>query len=320
LISFGESGDWEQTRGFRFVLADPPPNETDPRPDWDPVGRVLTVHLQKGQTRVVPLTSYMNPDDLKLMGVWQWLREYIDQLTVNDPQPAYLRPGSDADRIAHVLQRAVEGGHWMLTPPHLLTLVHAVQQPIGRPEFTAAAVHHEPTDRDLVPLQTTPGRGQTDPTELASITAWRRPDSNDAYLLGALKIHGASTARIDLLATWDDPVDDLSQTKWTTTHHAAPVDELPLPTLNDVYLDAPGAPDPGPRHVGYHDSEHDQILFVRSGDNTTWEDYRVDYAPLDNAAPRHLLNDTKHHVVTYTATASSRYREYFDPDLDTSCG
>jgi hypothetical protein len=318
LISFGESGDWEQTRGFRFVLADPPPNETDPRPDWDPVGRVLTVHLQKGQTRVVPLTSYMNPDDLKLMGVWQWLREYIDQLTVNDPQPAYLRPGSDADRIAHVLQRAVEGGHWMLTPPHLLTLVHAVQQPIGRPEFTAAAVHHEPTDRDLVPLQTTPGRGQTDPTELASITAWRRPDSNDAYLLGALKIHGASTARIDLLATWDDPVDDLSQTKWTTTHHAAPVDELPLPTLNDVYLDAPGAPDPGPRHVGYHDSEHDQILFVRSGDNTTWEDYRVDYAPLDNAAPRHLLNDTKHHVVTYTATASSRYREYFDPDLDTS--
>lgn len=318
VISFGDSGNWEQTLGFRFVLADPPPNQTDLRPNWDPAGRVLTVYVPKGQTRVVPLTSYMTPDDLKLMGVWQWLREYIDQTTDKDPQPAYLRPGSDADRIAHVLQRAVEGGHWMLTPPHLLTLVHAVQQPIGRPEFTAAPVHHEPTKSDPAPLLTTPGRGHTDPTELASITAWRRPDSNDAYLLGALKIHGASTARVDLLATWDDPVDDLSQTKWTTTHHAAPADEFPLPTLNDVYLDAPGAPDPEPRHVGYYDSEHDQILFVRAGDNTTWEDYSVDDASLHNAAPRHVLNDTKHHVVTYTATASSRYREYFDPDLDAS--
>ena len=319
LISFGESGDWKQARGFRFVLVDPPPNQTDLRPNWDPMGRVLTVNLPKGQTKVVPLTSYMSSDDLKLMGVWQWLRQYIDeQLKNNDPRPARLRPGSDVDRIAHVLQRAVEGGHWMLTPPHLLTLVHAVQQPIGRPEFTAAAVHHELTDRDPARLQTTPGRGNTDPTELASITAWRRPDSNDAYLLGALKIHGASTGRIDLLAAWDDPVDDLAQAKWTTTHHAAPVDELPLPTLNDVYLDASGTAAPDTRHVGYYDSVHDQILFLRAGDNTIWGDYRIDFATPDNAAPRHLLNDTKHHVVTYTATAASRYREYFNPSLDAS--
>jgi hypothetical protein len=314
LISFNESGDWQQTRGFRFVLADPSPKETDLRPDWNPRDRVLTVYLPKGVTKVVPLTSFMTPDDLKLMGVWQWLREHIDKVTVNDPQAAYLRPGSDADRIAHVLQRSLEGGHWMLTPPHLLTLVHAVQQPIGRPEFTAAEVHREKTTDDPIPLQTTPGRGHTDPTELASITAWRRPNASDAYLLGALKVHGASSARVDLIATWTDPVDDLSQKKPTTTHHAAPVDDLPLPSLKDDYLDAPGTTDAEPpRHVGFYDSEHDQILFVRAGDNTTWEDYGF-----DNAAPRHLLNDTKHHVVTYTATASSRYREYFDPNLDAS--
>ena len=311
LISFDESGDWEQTRGFRLVLVDPPPGEADLRPDWDPMNRVLTVYLPKGQTSVVPLTSYLNPDDLKLMGVWQWLREYIDKLMAKDPQPAYLRPGSDVDRIAHVLQRAVEGGHWMLTPPHLLTLVHAVQQPIGRPEFTAAPVDHEAAGNPAR-LLTTPGRGQTDPTELASITAWRRPDANDAYLLGALRIHAASTARIDMLATWDDPVDDLSQPKWTTTHKAAAVDELPLPTPTDGYLDAPG-PDSDRRHVGYYDSRHDQILFVRLGDNTTWKDFGF-----DDAAPRHMLNDTKHHIVSYTATVSSRYRDYFDPDLEAS--
>ena len=313
LISFGESGDWEKTRGFRFVLDEPRPNQSNPPPNWDPIRRVLTVYLPKGQTKVVPLTSYMTPQDLKLMGVWQWLREYIDQLAVTHPQPAVFQPGSDADRIAHVLQRAVEGGHWMLTPPHLLALVHAVQQPIGHPHFTGAAVHHEQLANDPTALQTTPGRGQGDPTELATLTAWRRLGSNEAYILGALKIHGASTARIDLLANWDDPVDDISQPKWTTTHHAAPVDELPLSSLSDDYLDAPGAPNPQPRHVGYYDSSHDQILFVRANDNTTWED-----SSFDDAAPRHLLNDTKHHVVTYTATASSRYREYFDPNLDPS--
>src|SRR5205814_3435976 len=33
-----------------------------------------------------------------------------------------------------------------------------------------------------------------------------------------------------------------------------------------------------------------------------------------DAAPRHHFNDTKHHRVTYTAIATSRYREYFDDD------
>jgi hypothetical protein len=49
------------------------------------------------------------------------------------------------------------------------------------------------------------------------------------------------------------------------------------------------------------------------GLHTTWEDYGF-----DEAAPRHALNDTRHHRVAYTATASSRYREYFVPDLDAS--
>lgn len=309
LVSFDESGDWQQARGFRLVLAEPVPGAADRVPDWDPAGRVLTVYLAKGRTQVVPLTSYLSPADLKLMGVWQWLREYIDQLTVTDVQVAQLRPGTDLDRIAHVLQRAVEGGHWMLTPPHLLTLVHAVQQPVGQPEFTAAAVDHAPAP-GKGSLQTTPGRGRHDPTELAAVTAWRRLDANDAYLMGALKIHGASTGRVDLLATWDDPFDDLTLAKWTTIHHAAPVDELPLPAPVDGYLTAPGAPNPDPRHVGYYDGAHDQVLFVRAGDNTTWNDY-----DFDEAAPRHLLGDTRHHVVRYSATASSRYREYFDPTL-----
>lgn len=313
LISFGESGDWRKTRGFRLVLAEPAKNQTDLGPHWDPIERVLTVYLPKGQTAVVPLTSYASVDDLKIMGVWQWLRQFVEQITITQAHPQFLE--FDADEIAHVLQRAVEGGHWMLTPPRLLTLVHATQQPLGRPAFMALNIVRQNGAADPNALQTAPDRGRRDPTELAPITAWRRLGATEAYLLGALKIHGASTARVDLLAAWDDPLDDLSQQKPSVVHHTAPVDELPLPSIAEGYLIAPGK---GSRAVGYYDPEHDQIAFTRNGDKSA-----INGGPstsgaftFADAAPRHLLNDTKRHIVSYQAVSTSRFREYFDPKLD----
>ena len=320
LISFGDSDDWQQTLGFRLTLAEPEPGQTDLRPHWDPDGRVLSVYLPKGQTKVVSISSYLTTDDLKLMGVWQWLRDYIERITDerDPPRPQFLLPGATVDEIAHVLQRAVEGGHWMLTPPRLIRLVHAVQQPIGRPVFTALNVEHEnaPSDEtDANPLQTAPIAARTDPTELAPITAWRRPGATDAFLIGALRLHGASSAKVDLQATWEDPVDDPSQETWTVTSRAAHVDELPLPNLNEGYLLA-SSKESSQEHraVGYYDPEHDQIAFVRAGDWTGKpNENKIVFA---NAAPRHLFNDTKHHRVSYTAVAASRYREYFPPDLE----
>lgn len=311
LVSFGGSGDWELTRGFRLELAEPAPDQMDPRPRWDPAGRVLTIYLPKGETKVVPLSSYLTADDLKLMGVWQWLREYIERITVTNPQPQYLRPGAAVDEIAHVLQRAVEGGHWMLTPPRLITLVHAVQQPIGRPEFTALNVEHLDPTWDTNPLQTAPIADRLDPTELAPIIARRRPGATDAFLCGALKVHGASTAKVDLLAIWDDPADDPSEEAWTTLHRSAHVDELPLRELTEGYLVASGK---DYRPVGYYDPEHDQVAMVRAGDQTgkPGENQIV----FSDAAPRHLFNDTKHHRVSYRAVATSRYREYFSQEED----
>jgi hypothetical protein len=314
LVSFGESGNWQKTRGFRFVLAEPAKNQNDLRPQWDPMGRVLTVYLPKGQTAVVALTSYTSVNDLKIMGVWQWLRQFIEQITVNQAHLQLLE--LDADEIAHVLQRAVEGGHWMLTPPRLLTLVHAVQQPLGRPAFMALNIVRQNGGADSDALQTAPDRGRRDPTELAPITAWRRPGATEAYLLGALKIHGVSTARVDLLAAWDDPVDDLSQPKPDVVHHTAPVDELALPSILEGYLLAPGKDD---RAVGYYDPEHDQIAFTRGGDKSASNGGSATTSQafeFIDAAPRHLLNDTKRHIVSYQAVSTSRFREYFDPKLD----
>lgn len=310
LISFGGDADWQKTVGFRLALAEPQPNQTDTSPLWNPTERVLTVYLPKGQTKVVPLSSYMTDQDLRLMGIWKWLREYIERITVTNPQKESLTPGTNIDRIAHILQRAVEGGHWMITPPRLLTLVHVVQQPIGNPEFTALDVEHTASQYET--LETAPNRGPTDPTEMAPITAWRRLKETSAYLMGALHVHGASTAKVDLKATWVDPVDDLSQNTWTTTSEASTVDELPLHTLYEHYLEAPGTEF---RPVGYYDPEHDQIAFVREGD---WIGYKQKPPQsLYNAAPRHVLNDTKHHMITYRAEATSRFREYFKQDPHT---
>jgi hypothetical protein len=316
LVSFGEDVDWKDVKGFRLVLGEPAAGDADTRPAWDPVGRVLTVLLPKGEMTTVPLSSYLLVDDLKLMGQWQWLRQYVELLTIADPDRPQLIPGTDTDHIAHVLQRAVEGGHWLLTPPRLLTLVHAVQQPIGRPEFVALDVEHDPEKGfDPDPLQTKPTSGRPDPTELAPITAWRRPGSTDTYLMGALRVHGASTVRVDIDATWSDVVDDpddLTATEnWhKTVERKAPVDALPLPDLLERELLASGRDF---RRVGHYDPEHDQIAFVRAGDTMGGPDLPYVFP---DAAPRHAIGDTKHHRASYTATSTSRFREYFPQDLE----
>lgn len=313
MIGFGGNSDWQETIGFRFSLVEPAHDQTELYPHWDPDERLLKLYLPKGITKTVPISSYMSADDLKLMGVWKWIREYIDRITVTNPEPRSLQPGQASDRIAHVLQRAVEGGHWMLTPPKLITLVHAVQQPIGKPAFTPFNSDFEELSWNQNPLQTAPFSGREDPTELAPVTAWRRPDATDAYLIGALQIHGASTAKVDLIATWKDPVDDLSQEKWTAVSQAAHVDELNLPELKEQYLVASGTKK---RKVGYYDPENDQIGFVRIGDTTGMPEGKMVF--YNDAAPRHLFNDTKHHVVQYRAVSTSRYQEYFpkNEDLD----
>jgi len=313
LIGFGGATDWQTVQPFRLAL-----DEGSAAPRWDAQNRVLTVSLPKGTTAVVPLSSYLLPEDLKLMGIWRWLREYVEHTTATAPDQTMLAPGEDMDRIAHILQRAVEGGHWMLTPPQLLTLVHAVQQPVGNPAFTAISVQHALSQApynerspDPNALQTMPEGPPTAETELNPITAWRLLGSTDAYLLGGLQVHGASTAKVDLLAEWEDPVDDVTLPAPVSIHAAAPVDEAPIHRLDDHEV----VVTPDARRVGYYDADHDLLCFAKQGD--ALGNLRGSGAFINgNYAPRHQINDTKHHRIRYTAVATSRYREYFPQQQD----
>lgn len=320
IIDFGSSDDWQQRQPLRLALAD-----GDAAPHWNPAERVLTVSLPKGTSAFVPMSSWLRVEDLKLMGVWQWLREEIDRRTsaagangVAELPIANAR--TDDELIAHVLQRAQEGGHWMLTPPRLLTLVHAVQQPLGEPSFTAINVQHEPygspgderTDAEPNVLQTSSEAPPMQRNELAAITAWRQPESTDAFLLGGLRIHAASTDRVEILADWIDPIDDPAIRRTgsgATQRYSVVADEISLKTFGEGYVIATQNT-PAFRAVSFYDAPHDLLCMVRAGD-------RLGSVPsgvriLTDAAPRHRLGDTRHHRIRYTARVTSRFREYFD--------
>ena len=152
----------------------------------------------------------------------------------------------------------------MLTPPHEVALVSAVRQPLGHPRFV-----HLHADR------------------AAGTTATR--------FTGALAVSGRSTSRIELLASWTEPVDlDDGNKPDLAVAHEAFADELvvnQLPAPGDAIVLRTGN-----RPVGMYRSDEDLIRFT------------------GESSPRHEFDDTRHRLVHYIARATSRFREYFAPD------
>jgi hypothetical protein len=264
MIDFGPASDWPDAKPFRLIL-----EEGSAAPKWDIQKRLLTVTLPKADMAVVPLSSYLMEEDLKIMGIWQWIKEFVDQqVTYIASMPS---PASEiealSDKLADLSQLALEGGFWMLTPSRQITLIHAVQQPIGRPEFK-------------------------------ELSASRDPGSNFANLMGEIKIHAKSTMKLDITAGWVEPVDLVSEPGPGEFSGTAHVEEVPLAALDGTEPLISGV-----RTVGKYMPETDTIRFYREPAPSVKPPY----------APRHEFSDTKHRVVSYRATATSRFREYFSP-------
>lgn len=155
------------------------------------------------------------------------------------------------------LQRpdAERGLHWMLTPWQPLTLVHAVEKPLTPPE-----------------VDVPPGGVQ------------RQVGETFAVLSGAVANHAKSTGRLDLEASWTEPVDDVLQ---------------PAPSKVT-----------GAGHVADFQLEADEAS-CRIG--------RDDVPATAGKPPvhkvRHEFRDTKHRWVSYRAIATTRFREYFPPEI-----
>ncbi|MER6254638.1 hypothetical protein ABT224_25105 [Streptomyces sp. NPDC001584] len=203
---------------------------------WVWSGRTLELRLAPGHEYPLQLTSKFAAGDLLAMGVWRWIEDWVTA------ENASRAPGRRISLDA-VREAATGGRHPLLTPATRLTAVHAVRTPLQRP----------------------------DPKHL---TAADRPPGGTAVRLGgAVTLDRRSTGTLDLLATWEHPVDDgpgtadpVTSRTFRATPFTARVTRQP-------------DPDPGP----------DEIT--------------VDTA--------HELDDTRHRVITYTALATSRYTEHF---------
>jgi hypothetical protein len=106
-------------------------------PEWDATNRILGVGLPKASVAVVNLSSYLSAGDLSIMALWGWIRELYesDETFWMTEAGADLQVPRTSDLLALLTRLVTEGGHEMITPARTLTLVHAVQQPIGRPTF-----------------------------------------------------------------------------------------------------------------------------------------------------------------------------------------
>ncbi len=251
-------GAWPDLEPFRMVLYEDPDSQAEVAFDTD--RRALRVPLPKAEMAEIIISTYAPPTELPRMAMWRWVvegiaapalkaanlpqaesRQVFRQLHEVRQMPGWmgrvkLSP-TQVQKVVQLKQEAEKGEHWMLTPHRRLVVVHAVQQPLIIPQ-------------------------------------WQQPRANKgigetyATLLDQVPISGKSTAKLDIQAQWEEPVDILAE--------------------------------PGPRRllgkadVGETALQPQQtMLYLRQ---------------------RHEFGDTKYRRVTYQALASSRFREYFDPD------
>ena len=106
LIGWG--GAWPSPQPLRLVVKD-----GDGPARWDAATRVLTVEIPKGHVITVPYSSFLDRDDLKLMGVWHWIGEYVEARIRADADEFVesfpLRLDSFAAQVARATQYALEG-------------------------------------------------------------------------------------------------------------------------------------------------------------------------------------------------------------------
>jgi hypothetical protein len=293
------AGAWPARQAFRLRLA-----EGTARPAWDDANRVLTVSMPKALQAAVTLSSAIDARDLELMGVWEWLRQLFDALEAYELAGANAGPDVLGSTEARTMLTALTlaGGNELITPGHAITLTHAVQQPLGLPTFTRLPIVHNPAD---------PVVASSLANAYSPLTAWRSGGSHHAVLLGTLQINGASTAAIDLAATWTEWIDDPDEPAPVQRPSAGPVDRITVTSLEMGELAADGS---GSRSVAVYLPHVDALWFAAPFDALPGAP-----TPPEIAAPVHRLGDSRHRMVCYRATASSRFQEYFtEPGAVTS--
>ncbi len=175
-------------------------------------------------------------------------KDFIDDFGI----PRWAASEQEASFVGH---SAVVGSNWLMTPYRNLTLVHAVQQPVCLPE-------------------------------LIKLTPRRAPGEMNATLIcGLVRLHGPSTGKFEIEASWHEWVDDITK--------------------------------PGPERIAFKgqlgeiklDENHANEFQLQQAVNAQLVD------PKAARGDRHELGDTRFRLVEYRARATTRFREYLPPPL-----
>lgn len=220
-------GPWPKLNPIRLVLEEPKAGQKAGLELDAGNKRLVHVRLPKGDVAKVLISTYMRPEDLKLMEVWGWTAEQVvapraNAVSLSPVERVQLQrdlpnlralptwrarlaiPQADLDRLQAVGQKAETGQHWMITPYTTLTVVHATQQPLGVPQYKVLNSERS--------------------------AGWTYAKINTQTV-----VSGKSTAKLDLIAVWDEPIDPLEDRKWRTIHGRQRVGELNL-NRSDVDL------------------------------------------------------------------------------------
>jgi hypothetical protein len=153
--------------------------------------------------------------------------------------------------VPAAFQANVTGGlTWAMTPWTMIELIHAVQKPLLVPKFS-------------------------------SVSALKELGWTYAQLFGDVTYSPKSTARIELLASWGEPVDNGADT---------------------------GVPQ-GPG------SSHTALAKRKSTVFTIPSSLKQENSETDRFEGRHEFFDTKHRVVGYTGKATSAFTEHYQGDV-----
>jgi hypothetical protein len=271
-------------------------------PDWNELNRVLTVQLPKGEAAKVRLSSFVVEQDLseKKLGMWNWVVESRQQ-----------DPNKEA-QLAPLAKLASLGALWLLTPFHDLKLVHAVQRPVRAPVITSLTAQRIPSAKT--------------------------PSPTNALLSGVVQVHGQSTIKLDLMASWKEPEDR------PDTRKPPRIDAGEMPAFHahvfEVPVNLPGD-DMAFGILATYDATHDVVQFPprvdpvaapgrrvrrlrprpRTGPGPvpihTDEDGGPDIPEPDQTGPIpvpvHEFGDTRHRQVEYQFVGTTRFSEFF-PD------
>ena len=185
-ISFGSPGAWPELLPFKLQLDEEQALGQERLPGWDRANRILTVRVRPGEMRTIWLSSYPSAQDVdaNLFGLYYW------------------RAGSTAEQ-REFLNAARHGALSMLSPAHMLTLVHAVQQPL-RLEAMAS---------------------------VGSLGIVRFKKDTSVFFSGKFRIHAPSTSKFDLVASWKAPEEEAPQRAWKTHVLEIPVHAQERPSV-----------------------------------------------------------------------------------------